>query len=553
MKYTHKNWLWIGVLLPWLALAPGLHAAESVLPQSTQVEVPVAAGNLDEAQRRAKRTAMEEALNKAVLQLVLPEWEELFHEKIKTVIYANPQNYISTYRVSEQHLSTNEKNLSLTLEVSFNQTRLAEDLRALALPLRGDPARPVLVFYAAEDALMRQAAFAQPLLAMAKERLALLNREIKAITPLDAAAAALLANPYQSQTERHAWLVQKKFASDELLFLAYVPAAPAGAPERLEAVVYHTATGDALAVIEQKPSMPLALPAPGQAANATTMAALANELGTPLLAQFQPGRIQEAEMVAGSENLLAVEVRGLSSIRDQDSFEREFLGKMLPFRKFGLYRMGRQSVVYTGNLSGNREAVVASLQNRKLGEFQILTAALKEETLTLDLRRSSTSEHAALAPYNPQALSRATSELVERYVTETPDRASLRPALAEVEDNGLFDRANRLVFNTVIYGYLDSRSDADFYMAEGLKGGEQINVTWVRISPTNMNATLRVYDQNQNLLHTAYATRAALTFSFQVPAGEKVVYLELGDRYGYLKWDSGGYLNFHYLLTVQKR
>jgi hypothetical protein len=37
-----------------------------------------------------------------------------------------------------------------------------------------------------------------------------------------------------------------------------------------------------------------------------------------------------------------------------------------------------------------------------------------------------------------------------------------------------------------------------------------------------------------------------------VPKGQHRFYIEVGDRFGHLKVDTGGYLNFHYLFKVQR-
>ncbi len=47
-------------------------------------------------------------------------------------------------------------------------------------------------------------------------------------------------------------------------------------------------------------------------------------------------------------------------------------------------------------------------------------------------------------------------------------------------------------------------------------------------------------------------SRRAIRQTYKIPAGDDRFYIEMGDRYGYLGSDAGGYLNYHYLLRIHR-
>ena len=62
---------------------------------------------------------------------------------------------------------------------------------------------------------------------------------------------------------------------------------------------------------------------------------------------------------------------------------------------------------------------------------------------------------------------------------------------------------------------------------------------------------IRLYDENGVLVNTFYP-RSWLKYEYRVPVKQHRFYLEVGDRFGFLNVDTGGYLNFHYLFKVQR-
>jgi hypothetical protein len=39
---------------------------------------------------------------------------------------------------------------------------------------------------------------------------------------------------------------------------------------------------------------------------------------------------------------------------------------------------------------------------------------------------------------------------------------------------------------------------------------------------------------------------------YRVPKGQHKVFIEVSDRFSGIRWDSGGYLNYHYLILVER-
>jgi len=78
-----------------------------------------------------------------------------------------------------------------------------------------------------------------------------------------------------------------------------------------------------------------------------------------------------------------------------------------------------------------------------------------------------------------------------------------------------------------------------------------VTVIWLRVSRTHLTPALRFYDENGVQAATFYP-RSWLRYEYKVPQGQHGFYLEVADRFGYLKVDTGGYRNFHYLFKVER-
>ena len=112
-------------------------------------------------------------------------------------------------------------------------------------------------------------------------------------------------------------------------------------------------------------------------------------------------------------------------------------------------------------------------------------------------------------------------------------------------------RAKVRSFNTPIYGFIDSRRDSDFYVVEELKEGEIINISWYRVGRTSLNPAVRIYNGEGRPIRFYYP-RNWVRSRYKVPKGLHRVFIEVGDRFSGIRWDSGGYLNYHYLIVVER-
>ena len=88
-------------------------------------------------------------------------------------------------------------------------------------------------------------------------------------------------------------------------------------------------------------------------------------------------------------------------------------------------------------------------------------------------------------------------------------------------------------------------------MVEELKEGEVINISWYRVGRTSLNPALRIYNGEGRPIRFYYP-RKWVRSKYQVPKGQHRVFIEVGDRFSGIRWDSGGYLNYHYLIVVER-
>ena len=141
--------------------------------------------------------------------------------------------------------------------------------------------------------------------------------------------------------------------------------------------------------------------------------------------------------------------------------------------------------------------------------------------------------------------------VIEKYIKKTPKPDLDDPKFAEREDNAWQSRANIIPLNATFYGFLDSRSDRDMFVADGLKPGEVVTLFWERISRTLLTPAIRIYDGEGELVKTYYP-RLVFRQTYQLPPGQRRFFVEISDRFGPIPVDTGGYLKFHYLFKAER-
>ena len=314
------------------------------------------------------------------------------------------------------------------------------------------------------------------------------------------------------------------------------------------ATLYQKATGEPLASFEQQErSEPLSLPVRTSKERDLLLAKLVE----PLVIQMQPGAIQSVRADGGKETPLRLRVMGFHSVEEQELFERAFFRRGTPFERFSLHALGPTWVTYEGPYGGDRGTLEADLRNQQVGEFAVRQVYWYNDVLELDVARQTEPARTEMRLYPKEVRAPEVAALIDDYLGRYSQLEIEDPLYAEVEDNGWLSRANPLPFNATIYAYVDSRSDSDVFVGEALNSGETVVLIWNRISRTNLTPAVRFYDENGVLVST-FTPKTWLRYEYTVPKGQHRFYIEVGDRFGYLRIDTGGYLNFHYLFKVQR-
>ncbi|MDH4224462.1 MAG: hypothetical protein OEW12_02310, partial [Deltaproteobacteria bacterium] len=463
-------------------------------------------------------------------------------------IYSRTQKFISSYRVVDQQSSADNKKYMVKLDIRINRVQLEESLKEISLPILGEKPKPVWLAYNREDPFLKEPPLKQAALNDLKQRLDLLNLDLAKEVELEPREAKALDEPYKDTPGRKKVLREKTDTPIMVLFVSFYLSAPGGwgggDPSAMKAVFYQPSTGTPLAVFNQEFKGPLANPKAPLAVEGPVV----KELIKPLISQIQPDRIQEPVLVEESSQRVMLAVKGLKSVYDQESFETDFFKTMPAFKNFVLYRLSPDTVTYSGPLGGSLESASQGLVGRKTGEFTISDVAVSGEGLSIAVTRMNVAKYEMPVPFPKSVRPKMVERLLEPFLL-LPGREGLNPRFSEKEQNGLFDRANPVGLNAPIYGFLSARRDTDFYTVEA-KPGQTVILTWERLGQTNLTPAVRVFDEHQDL-SASYAPKKSLEARYTVPAGQSRFFIEVGDRFGYLVGDSGGYLNCHYILLVK--
>ena len=533
------------LLLPVLALPPAAPGQEQLVRRTDGAQVPIYDDNLDDAQNRAVATARAVIVRKLLAELVAPEWLHLYQADLRRNVLNRLDRYIGSYRVERSEPSVDRTRYQVTLQAQVNRAQLVHDLRELSLPLLDDPPKKAVLLYAADDPLLSRPAVREALAGPLAERLALLGLtagEPRAVGP---EAAGTLSNPSGPTVLR--LRILRPYGAEIALFLAaQEPEGSEAGGTELRAYFYRGGSAHLVAQLAQRTQTPLA-----DLTAAADPAELERRLITPLVNQIQPRSIETAAAEAAERTELLVRVLGFRSVDDEEVFEQAFFRRNTPFERFTLYRIGPEAVTYRGRYGGDRQGLEERLRGSRVGAFTITNAFWRGEELELLVEREARTAHPEMKLFPTDQRTPLVRRLVEDFVAEHTDLADLDPVYAEVEDNGWLDRPNPIPFDEPFYGFVDSRSDSDFFAGEALRGGEHLELTWYRLGRTNLTPVLRLYDEGGTVVRTILPGSRE-TFVFQVPTGQHRFFVELADRFGYMRWESGGYQSYHYLMRLRE-
>ncbi len=528
-----------------LTLGPSRVRAQT-LEASGQADVPVLGDNLDQARTRAIREAQVQSLQQALAGLVAPEWRTLYERELRRRILSRLDRYLSGFRTTRSEPSADRTRYSAAVTAQFSRAPLVEDLRDLPLPVLGDPKRTLRILYEQEDPVLGNAALRQEILAQLQPRLELLNFQVTGATALTVPQAALLKEA--GDTKRRTDLLARQRAEADLLVAFRLGAlqapAPAARDSVMAATLYHGAQGGVMGSFDERAAGP-------KAALRLRDFVLA-DLVAPLLLQLQPAALQPFSAFAGLATQLELRVTGLVSVAEEEGFGAAFFRRSSPFAPFYLARIERDALVYRGNIALDRRNLERDLKGRAFGDYVVRNVNWLDTALEVEVQATARPSHHELDLFPPEGRSASVQDTLQAFLIRGSAPELTDPLYAEHEDNGWLDRANALAFNVPIYGLVDARADADFYVAEELAEGESIEIVWARLERTNLMPVLRLYDDQGRQLRTI-VPRLYTRFTYKVPAGQHGFYLEVADRFGFIHGESGGYLKFPYLLLVRRQ
>ena len=551
MARPARAMLVLGCLAALLHGQPPLGAQEPLEERTGTAEAPIYEDNVDAARGRAVRGAQRNAVFQVVREILAPEWVSLFQTELKNSILAHPEQYITSYRVERLETSADRTRYVASLAAQVNRARIVRDIRALSLPVKTDPLRRMIVYYRSGDPVLGRAAFRQEALAAIGERMKLLNFQVKGIRGLAEQEAQMLAGASGDAAARGAWLSAQNIAAGLFVAFARKPASENGQESETQSEVtaqlYQAGNGLSLGSFTAKTSEPL-----GRAGgSAQSRRALMNRLVAPLVAQLQPGGIRAFGPEVGGAAPLEVRLLGLSTVEDEEAFVRGFFRAGSPFARFFVYRLDRGSVSYRGTFGGDRRSLELDLPGKTYGDFRISNVFWFNDVLEIEVARDSRPSYGEARLFPPSERPAGVAELLSTFLSENPELLLTDPEFTEAEDNSWLKRSNRTPFNTTIYGFIDSRSDSDFYVADELKENEVLAISWYRVGRTNLNPAVRIYDGEGRPIRF-YHPKNWIRTKYRVPKGQHKVFIEVSDRFAGIKWDSGGYLAYHYLILVER-
>jgi len=438
------------------------------------------------------------------------------------------------------------------VEAKVKVNLLKRDLESLNLPVKGERPGSVVILFRSDDPVMKNQALRDKVKEVFEQRLDLLNYKVRSIRSISHEAADKLINPASESLERVQQL--RGFQASVGLLLAYQtrPEAPAGgeppAAPNLQSWMVDAGSGEIIAQysLQYKKGFE-----PFRGKGNQSQDAVLTYLTAPLINQIQPGSIKSQDSDSGTAGEMKIRVIGYQSIDDEEAFEEAFFRRESPFGGFYLFHLTSNTVTYQGNFKGNRRKLESELPGQSFGEFKVDRVFWYNDILELEVSRTRKVGYTEMRLF-PQDHKPPNVEQYYRYFREEFEELNVdKPTFMEVEDNGWLHRANAIPFDTVLYGFIDSRADSDFFVGEELRSNEELSISWYRMGRTNLQPIIRIYDETGAPVHQ-FTPKNYIQVKYKIPKGQHSLLIEVADRLGAIPGDTGGYLNFHYLLIVKR-
>lgn len=540
-----------GVLLPLLLAVPA-GAQQGVLERTARVEVPVYEDNLDQARTRALARGQHMVVLSLVNELVDAEWVLLFDRELRNRVFNRLDRYITSFRVKSQGSAFDRTKYQAMIYARIDRQQLIEDLRGMSLPLLSDPLLEMALAYDGQDPVLGDPKNREAVTKALIERMKRLGYSISGWQPMGEREAGILGNPMGDNKQRERVLSRQKNPVAAFLRFESLPGEEAPKKQdpglRASIIFYHRSTGAWLGTLEHQARSGGLKPV-GKGRQSQKL--LEELLLGPLAQRLLPGVIRTPSSLPGETPEISVRVWGLASIEEEETFEQNFFRRGSRFEKFKLVIIGGDTLTYQGAFRGDPRTLEEQLRGSSVGPFLIRNVFWQNGLLELELSGEKENSGPELKLFSPETRPADAAQSIKSYFERYTQLEVEDPVYSENEANGWLSRANPLAFNATIYGLLDSREDSDFFVGEALSPNEELVLVWYRISRTNLAPVIRIYDENGAVIRT-FRPMTWLEHKIRIPENQHRFYIEISDRYGYLRMDTGGYLNFGYLFKIKR-
>ena len=529
-----------------------LSAQSRVVTQKVWAEAPILEDNFSQARNKAITLGQHYLLLAMMKKIVGKRWVEFYQKEILKRILKRKNRYIQSLVVDQENSSPDQTKYKVVLSVRINRGQLIQDLRKFPLPLKKDKLVSLTVFYPRSDPVLSSYQIRSEMLKNLRFQLFQLRYKLTKSVALDPDAAATLTGAGSLTQDIKKQLAGHQSDAALVLFFETLPPPETEDPDapggKGRGILYRMRDGVLLGQMEFDTPR-LGFKPPGR--NSRQRRTVLYAWGIPFIKMMEPLNIRPMGPDQAQKFPLKMKVAGLLSVEDQDAFERAFFQPESAFAKMRLVGMSSRSVSYAGPFGENRAKLRRRLRGKRVGDFLVRSVNWDEDVLKLEVVRRRKPRPLKMRYFPVRKRPSDVQAVIEYYVKKTPTPDMEDPKFAEREDNAWQTRANIIPLNATFYGFLDSRSDRDMFVAEGLNPGEVVTLFWERISRTLLSPTIRLYDGNGELVKTYYP-RVAFRRTYQLPPDQHRFFVEISDRFGPIPVDTGGYLKFHYLFKVER-
>ena len=532
--------------------AVSLSAQPRVVTQKVWAEAPILEDNFSQARSKAITNGQHYLLLTMMKKMVGKRWVDFYKKEILRRILKRKNRYIQSLVVDKENSSPDRTKYQVVLSVRIDRGQLTKDLRRFPLPLKKDKLASLTVFYPRSDPVLSSYQIRSQMLKNLRYQLFHLRYKLKKSVALDPEDAATLTGAGSQTQDIKSVLAGHKTDAALVLFFETLPPPETEDPDapggKGRGILYRMRDGVLLGRLEfDAPRLRFKPPGRNSRQRRTVLYAW----GIPFIKMMEPLNIRPMGPDLAQKSPLKMKVTGLVSVEDQDAFERAFFQPESAFARMRLVGMSSRSVRYAGPYGENRAKLRRRLRGKRVGDFVVRSVNWDEEVLEIEVVRRWKPRPLKMRYFPARSRTIDVQGVIEKYIKKTPKPDLDDPKFAEREDNAWQSRANIIPLNATFYGFLDSRSDRDMFVADGLKPGEVVTLFWERISRTLLTPAIRIYDGEGELVKTYYP-RLVFRQTYQLPPGQRRFFVEISDRFGPIPVDTGGYLKFHYLFKAER-